>query len=563
MPRNGNAIDGFVRRNRGSQGAHRRPTLDRQKGALSARRTDGFVPRHADASAPVQFSDKDAWIDDNTLAIDPDAPILDQGRDIKGGIKKPKFWQFIKKRRLNKGKPEPSRRKKVLKRIGLFIAFILIIIGGYLGWKILKNTAQIFDGNVLGFLDSAKLKGESEGRVNILLAGNSADDKGHEGASLTDSIMIASLNTKDNTAFMISIPRDLYVDYGVRNCSVGYKGKINAAYLCGEQINFNEDGYAEGGMGLLAKVVEAHFGIKTHYYALVNYSAFKDGVDAVGGITIDIKSNDPRGIYDPSLDYTTRNCCALAKYPNGSVKLNGKQALNLARARGDAYGSYGFSQSDFNRTENQRKMLLALKDKALSAGTLSNPAKIASLFDSVGKNVDTDIKTNEVRRMYELGKKVESKNIKSIGLNDKDVALVTTTTISGAGSVVVPVAGTTNYTQIKRYMQGLTSSDPLVREAAGVVVLNGSGVSGLAQTKSDELAVKGINITDIGNAAARDITTILDLSGGTKPSTKAALQQKFGVSATTNKTSVPEAANYQADFIVIIGKQGSSVSGSN
>lgn len=555
----GSAMDGFVRRGRQASTARRASLNSRgvQPRKASGKRMDGFIPRQ-DSSRPVQFEDKDQWVDDNTLSIDSDGPVLDTGDSVKGGTKKPKFWQLGKKRRLKKGKPEPSRRKKIIKRTLLLLLLVLVLIGGYLGWKVLNNSAKVFDGNVLGFLDTAKLKGESEGRVNFLLAGNSADDKGHDGANLTDSIMIASLDTRNNTAFMISIPRDLYVDYEVRNCSVGYRGKINAAYTCGEQVGFNEDGYPEGGMGLLAKVVEENFGIKTHYYALVNYSAFKDGVDAVGGITINIQSNDPRGIYDPSPDYSARNCCALAKYPNGPVKLTGKQALNLARARGDSRNAYGFAQGDFNRTENQRKMLLALKDKALNAGTLSNPAKIASLFDSVGKNVKTDIKTNEVRRIYDLGKKVDSKNIKSIGLTDKNVALVTTATLPGAGSVVVPVAGNTNYSQIKLFMKKLTSTDPLVREGAEVVVLNASGISGLAQKKADELTVKGINVVSVGNATTRDGTVIIDRTKGTKNSTKTTLEQRFGVKATTTATGIPEALNSTADFVVIIGKSGAT-----
>ena len=171
--------------------------------------------------------------------------------------------------------------------------------------------------------------------------------------------MVLSVNTRNNTALMLSIPRDLWVNIP----GVGHS-KINAAYT-------------NGGMDKLQDVVEADMELTIDYQVLVNYSAFKDLVNAIGGITITIASDDKRGIYDPSLDYTTRNCCALAKYPNGPVKLNGKQALNLARARGDAYGSYGFPASDFDRTNHQRQMLLAIKDKASSPSVIANPFKVS------------------------------------------------------------------------------------------------------------------------------------------------------------------------------------------
>src|SRR5258708_30037544 len=108
-------------------------------------------------------------------------------------------------------------------------------------------------------------------------------------------------------------------------------------------------------MGLLAEVIQQNLGIKTNYYALINYNALKDGVNAVGGIGVNIQSSDPRGLYDPSIDWSTHG--PLVKLKNGVQHLNGEQALDLARARGDAYGSYGFARSDFDRTQNQRMMM--------------------------------------------------------------------------------------------------------------------------------------------------------------------------------------------------------------
>ena len=553
--KSGNAVDGFVPRNRAGQ-ARKRVTLDDQTASSTQ---DGFVPRSANASQPLELRD-DNWVDDSTLDI---GGLEDKPSRQKEQVKKPHWWQFSAKRRIKKGKPPLSKRQRIARRIFLTILLVLMLIGAYLGWKAFSATSKVFDGNILGILNTTKLDGEDQGRVNILLAGNSADDAGHDGANLTDSIMIVSLNTKDNSAFMMSIPRDLYVKYGVTDCSVGYQGKINAAYICGEQTDFSEPGYPKGGMGLLSKVVHDNFGIDVNYYALVNYGAFRDSVDAVGGITVNIKSSDPRGIYDPSLDYTSRKCCSLAKYPNGPVKLDGKQALNLARARGDSAGSYGFAGGDFTRTEHQRQMLVALKDKALSAGTLSNPAKIGSLFDSIGGNVKTNFKVSELRRLYDIGKKVQSNNIKSIGLTDDGVELVTTDMISGAGSVVVPTAGRSNFSQIKAYILKLTSSDPLVREGAKVTVLNGSGVVGLAQKRADELTERGLNVSGVGNAASRTTTVVVDLSGGKNNNTKRYLEKQFGVVATTDATTNSEAKKYSSDFVVILGTQSAGSTTTN
>lgn len=347
---------------------------------------------------------------------------------------------------------EPKKGKKIAKRIGIFLLVILIISGLWVGWKFVYNSAKIFGwGNLFGLFQNTKLKGEDEGRVNILLAGNSSDDAGHGGADLTDSIMIMSINTKDNTAFLLSVPRDLYVEIPDH----GY-AKINEVYQDGQTDKFSESGYAEGGMGLLEKVISQKFGITSHYYALVNYSALRDAVNAVGGITVTIESSDPRGLYDPSRDLTSG--LPLVKLSNGPNYLNGQQALNLARARGHAYGAYGYGLSDFTRTENQRKILIGIKEKASSSSTLSNPIKVGNLFDSLGNNVQTDMKIAEVKRLYTVTKKIPSGDIASASLNNgKDVQLLQSYTNRLGQSTLVPAAGVDDYTDIQAYVQKLIS----------------------------------------------------------------------------------------------------------
>jgi polyisoprenyl-teichoic acid--peptidoglycan teichoic acid transferase len=346
--------------------------------------------------------------------------------------------------------PGKPRWKKVLKRIIITLAIILAVAGLWLGWKFASNIIKVFGWNGLWDLfHSQKLKGEDVGRVNILLAGNSADDPGHGGAQLTDSIMLVSINTKDNTGYIMSIPRDLYVDIPDN----GY-AKINEAYVDGESDKFSESGYPDGGMGMLEKVVSQRFGVTINYYALVNYTALKQAVDAVGGVTINITSTDPRGLYDPSPDLQTRQ--PLVKLPNGPVTLDGKAALNLARARGDSRKAYGYGNSDFTRTENQRKILIGLKDKATSASTLSNPVKIGQLLDSFGSNVKTDFKTGELRRLQKVTKQVPNSKIASVSLNNANGKnLLTSYTTRSRQSALVPAAGVDDYSDIQAFLNSL------------------------------------------------------------------------------------------------------------
>ena len=558
----GTAMDGFVRRENHS--ARQRSSLDGVPRKQRSRRqtpVDGFVARHDQSRQPVQFSDerpkthqtaRDVWADEDTLDVSDSIPVDYATRQspasrLKPSDTQPKWWQFAEKRRLKKGKPPSTKRQKIIKRSAMLLAAIVFIIGAFLAVKLIIASAKVFNGNVLGFFDSTKLRGEDEGRVNILVAGTSEDDIDHEGADLTDSIMLLSIDTKNNTGFTVSIPRDLWVDYG-ENCAPGLRGKINAVYQCGNEIDFNEPGYARGGMGLLEKVVSKNFGVPIHYYGKINYTAFKDAVNAVGGITIQVDSDDPRGIYDPNIMPRDGGPVRLK---NGPQKLDGTQALALARSRNVA-GGYGMARGDFDRTTYQRKMLLALKEKGLSAGVLSNPSKVGGLFDAAGDNVKTNFQPNEVRRLYELAKLIDNSKIQSIDLAAEDINLVTTGNVGGQ-SIVRPYAGLEDYSDIRLFFKKLTSTDPVVREGATVVILNASGTTGLAAKKAEELTERGIEVLATGNTTERDASVIVRLSKDNKSGTQSALEKKFGVTTTSDISAYPEAQGYKADFVVILG----------
>jgi len=434
---------------------------------------------------------------------------------------------------------QPKSWKRRFKRTGAIIGVLVVLVGIWFGFKFYKDIAKL-TGNknpfsLLSVFHPVPLKNQN-GRVNILLAANSADDAGHNGANLTDSIMVLSVNTKNNTALMLSIPRDLWVDIP----DVGYS-KINAAY-------------PNGGMDTLQEVIQDNLGMTIDYRALINYGAFRDMVNAVGGITITIQSDDPRGIYDPSLDYTTRNCCALAKYPNGPVTLNGKKALNLARARGDAYGSYGYAQSDFTRTMYQRKMLLAVKDKAAQASVIANPFKVSGLVDAVGKNVTTNLQLNEIETLYTYMKKIDDNQIASYNINTLEGpnnTMLQNYTSPDGQSALIPAAGVDDFSDIQAQIKKVLSGNQIAVEGATVVVLNGTETTGLAQVQESKLAAKGMNVS-VDNAPDQATTTIVDDSNGQMPATLAYLKKQY------NATVVKDASltyDYPgADFIVTLGQ---------
>jgi len=447
------------------------------------------------------------------------------------------------------------RQAVTLKKAVLSLLVVVLLIGGFVGGKFLYNAHKLFGGNIFGLLHATKLKGEDEGRVNILLAGNSADDAGHSGGELTDSVMIISIDTKQHRAFLVSLPRDLWVHVP----GDGHQ-KLNHAYVYGEDDDFHEDGYPDGGMGELSKVAENVTGLKMHYYALVDYQGMKQAVDAVGGVDFNVQSDDPRGLYDPNIDWTTRG--PLVRLSNGVHHLSGQQALDLARARGDAYNSYGFAGSDFTRTDNQRQLLIALKSKAVSAGTISNPARLSSLFDAAGNNVKTDFKLSEVRRLVDLTKDISGGKIQSLSLNQADgKSLLASYAAPGGQSALIPAAGLDDFSDIHAFLDKQTTNNPVIQENAKVVVLNGTTVNGLASKFKTKLMSQHFNVTasaDAGNTG-QVTTTIIKLNSN-KPATLGALVKSLGNHVTTQN---PYQGQYDADFIIVLGSDQAAKSSSS
>jgi len=327
---------------------------------------------------------------------------------------------------------EKTRLKRIV--AGLFVALLVVGlgIGSYLGYKTYAAASKVTKtSNPIKLISSFTRSSldSTDGVTNILIAGNSADDTGHSGTKLTDSIMIMSVNQNTKKVTLISVPRDLWVYIP----GYGYH-KINAAY-------------PYGGMSLLEEVVEKNLGVHCHYDLLVNYTALKEAVNAVGGVDVTIASSDSRGIYDSGTDYTTGG--ALVNLTNGTHHLTGQQALNLARARGKGYGSYGYSQSDFTRTQYQQQILLALAKKAKSTSVVANPIKAGKIITSLGSNITTNLTLGQMETLYN-DYKSSSTGATQITLNSVDGQnLLASYRTSDGQSALIPAAGLDNFMTIQ------------------------------------------------------------------------------------------------------------------
>jgi LCP family protein required for cell wall assembly len=535
---------------------------------------DGFIPRHSgnnlgeasprDAQDSVfsAYSEKKSQTDDeNTIRqigkqqtgigirrsdIDGSLRDIDDVQDTSRGPSRKQ------RRRLKKMAKKPKGKiKRVLKWFVILLIIAILSTSGLLAYKFFAAGGNIFQGSLFDIFQSQALKTDSNGRSNFLILGTTEDDPGHPGSNLTDTMMVLSISQKDKDAYIFSVPRDLYVQYGMA-CASGYEGKINVYFSC---ANGGIDSAAE--QDRLAKTqnfVGNIFGMDIQYGIHVNETVVKEAVDAVGGIDVDIVGDGAPGILDRNFDWRCNYTCYLVKYTNGVHHLDGLAAMYLSMARGDTAPTYGLAQSNFDREKNQQKILIALRNKAMSTGILTNIGAIAKLIDTLGSNLRTNIQTNEIRTLMQVAGDIKTNNIHMLSLIDGNTSVVTTGNYGGA-SVVMPSAGIYDYSGIQAYINKNLNKDPIAKEAAPIVVLNGTDKAGLGQARADVLTKDGFNIVDVNNAPTGiyDPVEIYQISSGDTATAK----KLTTLYDTTIKTIPPPVkVDSTVRFVIIFGATG-------
>lgn len=433
-------------------------------------------------------------------------------------------------------------------RTGLIVALLVLLLGGFLGIKTMLQLHKVLKGGgkAAALQSNVKpqlLKGEGDGRINFLLLGKGGD--GHDGPDLTDTMLVASIDPLNKTAALVSIPRDLWVNVS------GYgQMKINAVYANakyhGLRVNPKDPTKAEtDGINLAAQEVTKVLGIPIHYHVLMDFQAFKEAVDAVGGVDVNI----PTALVDPTMAWENGWNSVLAK--QGMDHMDGRQGLLYVRSR------HGSARGDYDRTERQRQLIQALSQKVLSAGTYSNPLKISQLLSAFGNHVSTDLGVNDALRLMTIAKGISGSSVNSIGLADPPNNYVVNGVV-GSASVVRPTAGFDVYADIQNYIRNTLKDPYIAKENATVAVFNGTSTAGLATTTGDKLKSFGYNVTKVGSAPTVNYnkTILADLTGG-KPYTKNYLEKRFGLSAVTK---LPDATIQAtgADFVVILGQDATT-----
>lgn len=429
-------------------------------------------------------------------------------------------------------------------RSGLVVLVLLVLLGGALFVKGYFKLNKVFrgGGNAAALnadVDPSLLKGEGDGRVNILLLGRGGE--GHAGGDLTDTILLASVDPVNNKTALVSIPRDFWVT------TASGSSKVNAVFAYAKQraSKGSDERTAEAaGIKAIQEVASEVLGVPIHYYSMVDFRAFRDAVDTVGGV--DVMVTEETAVTEKLWDPMVGKKYFLDVQP-GLQHFDGQRALFYARSR------HTSPRGDFDRAERQRLLIAALSKKITSAGTYTNPVKVSQLMDDFGDHIATDMSLNDAMRLMSIGKKIGG-NFESIDLASADNPLVKTGMI-GNQSVVMPVAGAGDYSEINALVRSKLRDGYITKENAVITVLNGTVTPGLAGEKAEELRTYGYNVGTVADAPTSDYekTVIIDLTKGKKKYTKNYLEKRFGVKVTTK---LPDTALQpgNASFVIILGR---------
>ena len=260
-----------------------------------------------------------------------------------------------------------KRKKKKSKKwkIITLILIILVIAGGayaFNTYSAVKDTVGKMHFKIAG--KNTDISGNGK-PINVLLLG--VDERKND-VGRSDTMIVVTLNPKDKSMLMTSIPRD------TRTPIIGYNGnqesKINSAYPHG--------GGGSAGTEMATKTVENFLNINIDYVVKINMEGLVDLVDAVGGITVNNKIDwYDEGYYKKGYHYE-----------KGKIQLDGAQALGYARMR------HLDPRGDIGRNERQRQVITAIINKGKSITSVTH---MQDILDAVGDNVKTTFTFDDMK----------------------------------------------------------------------------------------------------------------------------------------------------------------------
>lgn len=367
-------------------------------------------------------------------------------------------------------------------------------------------------------------------RVTVLILGIDQRE-GEEDVWRTDTMILATLDPVTMRAGMLSIPRDLWVPIP------GYtENRINTAHALGDAYR-----HPGGGPALAVETVEYNLGVEIDYYVRLNFSAFVDLVDLIGGIEIEV----PQTIDDPC--YPTPDYgCEHFYLEAGTYHFYGEEALKYARVRRTAGG-------DFDRARRQQQVIRAILERVTRVDILPQLAarapEIVALVANSAK-VDPNLQLDEIIALANLATKVDLDEI-TFRVIDESCTLPKMTHDNMA--ILIPLRDRIRDVRDEVFGLQMNGADAEEgqQEQATISVLNGTTTVGLALSASGLLEDNGISVAVYDNADRQDYEASVVIMNRNRPAIAQRILSLLGLpDSALVKGENPTAEH---DIVVVLG----------
>lgn len=307
-------------------------------------------------------------------------------------------------------KKNNNKNKNILNIVWISSIFIVFLFSIYISNSIKDIEIDIDKDNILVgtskeknenidevILSENNEKKEDDGTVNILLVWRWWWD--HDAPELTDTIIVAKINKDKKIVSMLSIPRDLYVEYPLW---VNKDYKINSIYSYFYNINSSESYW----ISALKKKIKEITGEDIDYYINVDFNGFIDIIDTLWWIQLTLEENFVDEQY-PDWNWWYKTLI----FKKWTWLFDWDSALKYVRSR--------HSTSDFDRSMRQQQVIQAIKNKIISSDMIKSPSKIKRLYEVMSENISTDLSLSEiVKIIYDLRLDKDDYKILSSNMND-------------------------------------------------------------------------------------------------------------------------------------------------
>ena len=347
-------------------------------------------------------------------------------------------------------------------------------------------------------------------RVNILVLGTD-QRPGEEFAPRTDSVIVVSVDPVTKTAGMLSLPRDLWIPIP----GVG-ENRINVAYTI-------------GGSDLARHTVAQFLGVPIHYHVVIGLAGFREIVDLIGGIVIDVE----RPLKDDQYPDNQYGVQRIFLHP-GLQRMDGKTALWYARTR--------HADNDYHRVRRQQQVVFALKQAGLQPHLLRRAPELLSIL---GEHIKTDLGLPQALALALLAKDIKlSKTVHRV-IDETMTTPSTVSTVNGGTQVEIP-----DQAAVRALVREVFGDGRLISEQARIEIQNATQTNGLAGRTSAWLQVQGIPVAGVANApAAKAVTELIDYSG--KEYTRRIIAERLGIGP--ERIRLEPGTSTEVDIRVILG----------